>query len=383
MTKPKILILTSNYGSGHLQVASSLENQFNQMGNHSIIVKDLIYETSPKLNEWTRKAYLKSYTASGRHLYRIFYYSSMKMSKKKNLKVLCYGYSKLKKIILEERPDIIINTFPFFAAPFLQNKMKVYIPTYNVITDYCLHDLWYHPQIHKYYVASRHLESKLIALGVKDNQVAVTGIPVKEAFEKPLSRERLVKEYGLDHTKKNVLVVAGAYGVSKGIQQICSLLSMDKDTQLLIVCGKNNDLYRQMSLSYENEKNVKVFSYVNNMEELLKVSDCIITKPGGVILSEALATNTPLILPKATPGQEKENAKFFQQIGAAIWEENPSRLCMLTRELICNETKLLEMKHAMEKLYRPNSSKKIAMDILTDYHNHYNIPPLMKHVEEV
>lgn len=132
MVGPKILILTTNYGNGHLQVAHSLEQEFIQQGMNSVFVKDLYYETSPRLNELTRKIYLRSFTTSGSHIYQLFYYSSKEISKRKNLKILSYGYSKLKKIIADVEPDIIINTFPSFAVPIHRRKTNSLIPAYNV-----------------------------------------------------------------------------------------------------------------------------------------------------------------------------------------------------------------------------------------------------------
>lgn len=366
MNGPKILILTANYGNGHLQVAHSLEQEFKNNGN-DVIVKDLYYETNPFIHEWTKKIYLKSFTKSGRQIYRIFYYSSSEITKRKNLKLLSYGYSKLCKIVDSEKPDVIINTFPSFAVPFHRAKTNSVIPTYNVITDYCFHHSWIHPNIDKYYVASSKLKDELLQIGIDQDCVYVSGMPLKKEFEQTFSHELLLQKSQLNPKKKTVLIVAGAYGVSKEMKEICELLKDDPLLQLLIVCGKNEDLFNSLQKAYQSLHHIKVVGYVTEMAELLHVATCVITKPGGIILSEALAMNTPIILPGATPGQERENAQFFVQQGAAIWNEKIHRLAAEVRLLVRNEAKLASMKQSLKNMYHSKSAMKIVEDILQDY----------------
>lgn len=363
MNLPKVLILTTNYGEGHLQVANALKEEFSSFGV-TCTSRDLYYETSPLINEWTRKVYLKSYSSSGKQFYRLFYYGSKQISKRKNLKILCYGYSKLKHIIAEFEPDLIINTFPFFTVPFFRQKTNRYIPTYNVITDYCLHNLWVHPYIDKYYVATKQLKKELVNQGVNLEQVVVSGIPTNKAFQELEGHLKLTSPL----PKKNmILIVAGAFGVSKEMKLICDLLKDDPSIHLTIVCGKNRELYQQLFEKYQFLPHIKVLPFVTNMHELLKEATCVVTKPGGVILSEAIATNTPVILPKATPGQEKENAQFFQQQGAAIWNEKIDQLVIETQQLVRDEQQQQRMVSALKSLQTPNSTKLIVNDILQDY----------------
>lgn len=66
MRKPKVLILTANYGNGHLQVAHTLYERFLLHDRADVSVRNIYQETNPRLNEWTRKLYLKSFTKSGK-----------------------------------------------------------------------------------------------------------------------------------------------------------------------------------------------------------------------------------------------------------------------------------------------------------------------------
>lgn len=360
MRKPKVLILTANYGNGHVQVARTLEQKMVLMNKAEVAIRDLFQETNPRLHEWTKKLYLKSYTRGGRQLYRLFYYSSQKLTKRKQLSLLSYGYSKLSKIITEEQPDAIINTFPTFAVPHLLMKANYAIPSYNVVTDYCLHQSWIHPNISNYFVATNLLRLKLMENGVRGEKIHVSGIPVHYQFEKSYERDQLVKKYRLNTELKTVLVVAGAYGVSKEMKDICKGLIKNNSLQLIVVCGKNTQLLEELELFFQQERRIHIFGYVTEMAELFELATCIITKPGGIILSEALAKNVPIILPRATPGQENENSLYFQKAGAALSFDRWEELVEGTYQLVKDEAKLKKMKDALAAIYVPDSANFIT-----------------------
>lgn len=367
MRKPKVLILTANYGNGHLQVAHALQERFALKDRADVSVRNIYQETNPRLNEWTRKLYLKSFTKSGKHLYRLFYYSSQEITKRPNILLFPYGYSTLNKIVEEEQPDAIINTYPSYAVEYFSKKTNKMIPTFTVVTDYCLHHAWIQPSIEKYYVATQHLQTILTNNGVERRKIAITGIPVGKQFEESLSRPFLFNKYQLNPHLKTVLIVAGAYGVSKEIKYICEELQQNKHLQVLVVCGKNEQLYAQLREKYQLESNVRLFKYVTNMDELFDVATCVITKPGGIILSEATVKNVPIVLLGATPGQEKENALFFQNAGAAIFCEKWGQIAEETENLVMNEERLKEMKSSLAEIAVPDAANTIVEDVLDCY----------------
>jgi len=380
MGKPKILILTTTYGNGHLQVARALEERFMLKNCADVVVRDIYQETNPRLYEWTKKLYLKSYTKGGRQLYRIFYYSSQGISKRNRFPIFSYGNTKLRKIITEVKPDAIINTFPSLTISQYLLHSNATVPVYNVVTDYCLHHSWVHPGITKYYVATHHLKSNLIGNGISSNRIAVTGIPVQNQFEQPLCRQALIKKYQLHSDRKIVLIVAGAYGVSTEIKVVCEGLMKDDQLQILIVCGKNYQLYEQLQSKYHSNKQVRVFGYMTQMAELFELATCVITKPGGIILSEAVVKNVPIILPRPTPGQERENALFFQQHRAAVCYEKPERIVEETQKLIYDDRKLTDMTNALKSLHTPNSADIIINDVLETYYWHFSQNKMVKRV---
>jgi processive 1,2-diacylglycerol beta-glucosyltransferase len=364
---PKILILTTNYGNGHLQVARAIMEQFILAGHTNVVIRDVYQETNPRIHEWTKKLYLKSYTKKGKQLYRLFYYSSNEILKRNYFQLFSYGYSKLKRIMAEEQPDAIISTFPTFSVQHILPRGDHSIRTYNVITDYCLHHSWVQPSVDKYYVATPQLKSQLIANQIDRNKILVTGIPIQHQFHQHYCRTFLLKKYHLKSDCKTILVVAGAYGVSTEMEYICDELKKDKTLQILIVCGKNKQLAKELQRKYGQEPQIRIFGYITNMAELFDLAHCVITKPGGVILSEAVVKNVPIVLIGATPGQEKENAVSFQRSGAAIFPQKRSQLLKEIKELLADETKIKDMKASLAKIHVPRSAETIVKDVIQTY----------------
>ena len=321
MTKDlKILILTGSYGNGHLKVSNTLKENFLKLGMNQVTVSDL---------------YLKSFTY-GRKLYGMFYY---RVNKKKYFQedfMNYYGLKKLTQLVETLKPDIIVNTFPMLVVPEFTTKTGFQIPVVNVLTDYDLHKNWIHKKIDKYYVASKNLKFDLMDIGTSIGNIKVTGIPIDANFEKKCDRELLFGKYHLDLNKPVILIAAGAFGVLKNIEDTVTKLKNIKDNQIIVVCGNNWKLKEKLVIHSLGEDNVRIFGYTNQMDELMKMATVVVTKPGGITLSEALSIQVPLILYRSVPGQEEENAVFFEKNGTAIIAEKPNDLIENISNLIQN-----------------------------------------------
>ena len=84
--------------------------------------------------------------------------------------------------------------------------------------------------------------------------------------------------------------------------------------------------------------------YVHNMEELMSVSDLIITKAGGLTVSEALTKQLPLVIFQSIPGQEEENAHFVQRIGAGHVAGTDEALVLLLKRFLSNPMEIEKMR---------------------------------------
>jgi processive 1,2-diacylglycerol beta-glucosyltransferase len=102
-----------------------------------------------------------------------------------------------------------------------------------------------------------------------------------------------------------------------------------------VVCGQDKNLYKSLDNVVENARNPIVrFGFVRNVDELMSAADIVITKAGGLTVSEALTKRLPIIIYKPIPGQEQENAAFLEKIGAGRTAHNQAELEMLLLQLL-------------------------------------------------
>jgi processive 1,2-diacylglycerol beta-glucosyltransferase len=366
MRRPlKILILFASYGDGHYQVSQALRQRFADYGAN-IVLADLYAQAHPAVDRLVRFIYLKCYTVIP-HLYGWVYYKTKHLdSNGLFFRFLhSFGLNKLRQIIKTEQPDAVINTFPILAMSMLKMRREFSIPVYNVLTDFEFHARWVHPVIDKYYVATDELKAQVMQTGVAEERIAVSGIPLAPDFaaglpERTAAREKL----GIDPGQKTVLVVAGAYGVMRQAERICELLSRGGRLRAIIVCGRNRRLFQRLGQRFGQCPSLTIIGYANNMCELMAAADCIVTKPGGITLSEAITAELPLLLFRPLPGQELDNARYLVQRGAAFLARTPEDLANRLQELLQNEEQLEAMRQAVRSLRRPDAAHAVVLDIM-------------------
>lgn len=356
-----ILITTAPFGNGHKMVATALKNAFINKGYNNVYVVDLFTEAHPKITETIKKAYIKSYDFGD--AYSKLYYGSEKLTDKRVIELYrIFGLKKLEEISKEFNPDLIINTFPILSSLKIKNVNNKNVPVFNIVTDFYVHKLWISEEIDKFYIATNELQEELKKMNIPIEKTVVSGIPIRDAFEEIENLSKIYTKFNFKRGKKIVLINSGAFGVFRDIKKVCVELCKNKMIQVAVVCGNNK--LQKAKLEELGLKNLKVFGFIENIDELYKISSCMITKSGGITLSEALAVQIPLVIIKPVPGQEKENALYFEKKGAAIIADNAYQIVNSTIELINDPTMLNAMRRNMKKMYNKSSSEKIVDDVV-------------------
>ena len=356
-----ILITTAPFGNGHKMVATALKNAFINKGYNNVYVVDLFTEAHPKITETIKRAYIKSYDFGD--AYSKLYYGSEKLTDKRVIELYrIFGLKKLEEITKQFNPDLIINTFPILSSLKIKNNNNKNVPVFNIVTDFYVHKLWISEEIDKFYIATNELQEELKKMNIPVEKTVVSGIPIRDAFEEIDNLSKLYTKFNFRRGKKIVLINSGAFGVFKDIKKVCIELCKNKTIQVAVVCGNNK--LQKAKLDKLGLRNLKVFGFIENIDELYKISSCMITKSGGITLSEALAVQIPLVIIKPVPGQEKENALYFEKKGAAIIADNAYQIVNSTIELINDPTMLNAMRKNMKKMYNKSSSEKIVDDVV-------------------
>jgi processive 1,2-diacylglycerol beta-glucosyltransferase len=367
--RKKILILYASYGDGHIQVSRALQEQFENADSCEAMLIDLFAEAYPLLNALTKYIYIKSYTLFPK-LYGWSYYSTREMRNDTLFTTWfhSWGMSKLREIIQREQPDAVVNTFPMLAMPELRKKTGISMPIFNVMTDFVLHWRWLHPFVDKYYVATDDLKTQLVRTGLPEHRIEAAGIPLKRSFQLLDRTPALYEQYGLDPGKQTLLVMAGSYGVLQGLREMCGTLAALPGIQLIVVCGKNETLYATMRETAASSPNIRLFGFVKEMNELMSISDTMVTKPGGITLTESIQCGLPVVLFRPVPGQERDNAEYLASKGAAFIANDDDTLMRRIRGLLEHNGIRAEAVRSIAGLRKSASAETIAQDILETMH---------------
>lgn len=360
----KILILTGSFGNGHLQVTQSVVNQFNEMNldNLTVIEHDLFLEAHPILTSICKKWYINSFKYF-RNMYKAFYYSRPDQLDKCFYKY--YGLNKLINLLLKEKPDLILLTFPTPVMSVLTEQFDMNIPIATVMTDYRMQKNWITPHSQRYYLATEDLKEEFASIGIPKSHLKVTGIPIADKFEDDIDKTSWLRQNHLDPNKSTILMSAGAFGVSKGFDQmIQEILNRSPHSQVVMICGKNKELKRTLSAQFKNYDNVLIVGYTKHMNEWMASSQLMITKPGGITISEALTRQTPMIFLNPAPGQELENANYFEEKGFGLIADTPEKAIQQVATLTNTPSKIAEMTQSMNESRIPYSTYKLCNDLL-------------------
>lgn len=346
----KILILTVLAGIGHLRAAEAIAKGIQEL-NADVEVKtcDPMGITTPKLQQFFNNSYL--FLANNTpHLWGWIYNSSILSSYSSPFR--WYGkhrYAKSIKFIIDDfKPDILISTHPFIAEGTGEIKRRkiTNIPLVSVATDYHVHPFGINKYVDLFIVPSSEVASYLRNKGVHNEKIKISGgLPTHPKFFKPQDKNQLCKKLGLQTEKKIVLVLCGGFGMGMGnvSKLVRNFIGIDFPLQLLVVVGKNEVLKNKLTqISNQLKIKTKIFGFVENMEELMSICDVVVTKPGGLSISEALTKGLPIILTKPVPGQEKWNIEMLLKGKVAIQPKNLAEIPTLITKLFTQEKNILQ-----------------------------------------
>ena len=367
--KDKILILSATFGDGHKQVAKAISEAVEYtLPNASPIILDIMEWIHPYLYPVSLFVYKRGIKRFPQ-VYSYFYKKTrVKNSFSTKLNSLfTFGLQTMLEVIQRIKPRVVVSTYPFAAGIIskLKEQGLINIPAVTIITDYTDHSYWVHPYTDLYIVGSNQVRDRLISQGIEDDKIKDTGIPVRQRFIESQPRELLLEKYGMRSNKFTILIMGGGDGfIGKGRSTFRALESVSQTLQLIIVCGRNKKLKKQLELELKDYKHdVLLLGFCENIQELMAISDLMITKPGGVTTSEALAMGLPLLIYHPLPGQEEDNAEFLWKSGLAFLAKTENDL-ILKIESILNDSRDLKSMQQMTEPYQTRTSSFDALNVI-------------------
>ena len=232
----------------------------------------------------------------------------------------------------------------------------------SVITDFEAHALWMDSCVDLYCVAAEETKARLVARGASPENIVATGIPIAAKFSSKTDAKAVRKTYGLRDDQRVLLVLSGGFGMGPVAEILAELDKVPKEFQTVVVTGRNEELRRELA-AQDRKHPTHVLGFASNMHELMAVADLIITKPGGLTSSEALAMGKPLFILNPIPGQEAANSDFLLERGAAGKVNRVEDLSYRIGQLL-GSRKLTEMAAAAKTLGRPKAASAVCEEVL-------------------
>ncbi len=365
----KILILTISTGQGHTQTAMAISEYFEKRGAECRVL-DAYKDTNQLLSDSLEKGYLVG-TQYATGMYRRAYRMAEKSENNHHgfhLSRLANGMvgQKLLRHIKAFAPDVIITTHLFAALhlTYMEEEMQD-IPTFGIVTDFTMHPYWENTHLDFYVTASSLLNFQCARKGIPEYKVLPFGIPVREKFASYISKEEARRVLEIEN-KTTILVMMGSMGYGNMAKSIKQIDKIKTDFQLLCVCGKNTKAQRDIE-RLETTHPMRVYGYVDNVDVMMDAADFMVTKPGGITLSETLVKGIPVILMNPIPGHEDRNREFLVNNGLAMAVSSTCPIEEAVYQFLQNEWRRENLREGIRSISPRNPMKLLGDFIFEKY----------------
>ena len=365
MAKKRVLIMTASLGFGHMSAANAISTALQR--NHDDVDVTVVNPAEHEMTSDILKEIHDLYDESSKRegLYELLYklsdtgIAAMATNSAVSVMLRDAVYS----VIDEYKPDVIVVVHEDYLAPLksLYEMAGFKIPIVTVITDLTtIHRRWFN-QISKITVVPTDIGAKLASdHGLLKAKIRQIGIPVNPTIlDETRTVEEIRQEHGWDLNKKTIIVV-GSSRVSNLVENLHGLNHSGLDIQLVLVAGKDEKLYTRFK-NTEWHVTPHIYNYVENIPAMIRAGDMVISKAGGLIVSETLALGKPILITDVIEGQETGNANYVLENGAGDKAFNPMDVLETVFHWMQEDGKLLKVRSEKAKAVgNPNAAFEIA-----------------------
>lgn len=371
-----IVIAGCSQGSGHMSAAQNLLESINEMDKS---VSTGVVNILDYISSFDRFLMEEVWEYSSLHLDKL--YSSIHgiLIRSKSLSSYLSAHftstaSMLVPLLAESRTNVFVATHPLAVIVGSLIKKEYQMLCCAVPTDFVVHNLHLHPAVDYYYLPS---ECPIIAPDRVSRRLrkkmVVTGIPISPQFCRKTNKTELFKKYKLKDHVLTILISFGGKGLGAAmhLSTLAALFSLRFPLQFIVVAGENEPFRKDVEnlAGTINDKVIRVFGKVDNMVDLMTVSDVFIGKAGGLSLSEALAMELPVAIIDHLAGQEEYNTEFIVSNRLGILAKNNDDFLIDWLMSLSSPEVLAEWKGRVRKYSRPFGAFSISNHILGSLKN--------------
>jgi processive 1,2-diacylglycerol beta-glucosyltransferase len=375
-TGKRILILSASAGTGHVRAAAALEKAFRGIPDVGEVRSiDALKYTNRLFRDFYSKLYTQLVEKAPAFL-GWWYKTSDEPWKTDKMRHMLdrLNTAPLVKQITEFNPDITVCThfLPATLISYLISEKKLQARLSIVVTDLDFHAMWLSKTFHRYFVALEETKIHLRKLGLPEDRITISGIPIDFDFRSCSSDEQREVRIGmgLDPDLPVILVSAGALGVSPAETILESLFELKRAVQIVIIAGRNEELKQELEQLGASAPSpmirVKVIGYTEEMHRWMAAATLMIGKPGGLTISEAMACGLPMVIVSPIPGQEERNSDHLLEKGMAIKCNEFTTLSHKVGRLLDDPERLLRMRANALEWAKPEAAVTIARTLVEE-----------------
>src|SRR5215210_4906544 len=403
-----ILILSSAIGSGHMRASAALTRGIKLLDPElDCLTVDFPHEVSPAMEALLRKAYLESLKLVPTAYGRIYRLSELRTSQQGTIHWASDAYERMSQIselwvarhgtggqqeslrhtsgrsslntlgrLVEETGARALIAPHFYGAGVLGNYKEKNPRTFAavVLTDYVPHPLGVPRNLDLYIVADEAAAEMVERLGVPEERIYPTGIPIDPQFEEPADISGVRRDLlGLPEERDEddlpvVIVMGGGLGGGDLENSVTWLLEASAAMHLVVLCGSNvRSCERLQRVAEKRGRYATFLPFTDRVRDLMAASTALVTKPGGMSCTEALASGLPQVLFNPIPGQEEDNAAAMVRYGAGVMIESTDEILGETMKILTSQPHRSRMVESARIAHRPHSAESAARLVLDGF----------------
>lgn len=364
-----VLILSSAIGSGHMRASAALVRGVALLDpERACSIVDFPHEMSPDLERLLRGAYLEALKLWPTAYGRIYHTSGTGNRGHYSHYLERAGVHTLERLVSETGARALIAPH-FYGAGVLGSYKKLNGRAFTavVLTDYVPHPIGVPLNLDLYVVADDAAAEVVARLGVPEERIHPTGIPIDPVFEEPTSAaeaRRDVLELEEDDLPI-VLVMGGGLGGGDLEEAVSLLLEVSEALHLVVLCGSNERSRQRLErIAQTRGRKATFLAFTDRVRDLMAAGTVLVTKPGGMSCTEALVMGLPQVLYHPIPGQEEDNAAAMVRYGAGVMVHSTADVPGQTLKILTSADHRRRMIESAEAAHRPHSARSAASLIL-------------------
>ncbi|MFH0909165.1 MAG: glycosyltransferase [bacterium] len=370
-----VLIMSASAGTGHLRAAEAIEKICRQHPQIDQVVNiDALTYTNKLFRRFYSNLYIQLIKSAPTFL-GWFYENTDEPWRTDRMRLMLNRMNTrpLVRLIRNLNPDITICThfLPAEIMSYLIKKERLDARLSITVTDFDVHAMWLSRVFHHYFVAIEEAKVHLTMMGLPENRITVSGIPIDPVFNEHHDKDLLRAKHGIDGTRPVVLVSAGALGVGSAEYVVRVLGYMKTPAQIVVICGSNARLEEETRARVEAIKaphlTFRVLGFTHEMNEWMAVANLFIGKPGGLTTAEALASGLPMLIFQPIPGQEWRNSDHLLENGIAVKCNLITTMAYKVDLLLKDPERLHAMSAAARKFGHADAARTVVQTLIDQF----------------